>query len=824
MKVLISILSSFNEYILYETYNSIKNQENTKINFDIKIVVNSLNKNYYNDVKRKFENINVEIIETESNGKPGMGHNSCLELFSKREEYDYLIPIDGDDFLYPYALKQIEKLLIYNPDIIVGGNEDVISNYKELYNKESSIYLTNKYFLNIEPNILIKKEFMLGKKGTPCRLLLINRKILNYKINEYYCSKCKVFDDYLFYLHVLNLHFTTNMNIYFISLKNIYIYYKAHISSVCYENSNDCDDNLNKLEEKFPLLIELSKKIKLKLSTLYVNNINNEIIEYKYENNKNINYEINDFLKSEQFKMNLNFNLKLSERIYNSTLEFIYIKLDNINNLDIKTKKRIYLLLENLILNEIYNIKILKNLIKICNNLNYISIDIIDIIISNININEYYELDYIEYYNREEYIISILKIKYIIRNKDIDNINSLYYYFNIICNKLGLISYEILENNINIKSSKDTIIFLDTMNIDYNCNTPYIKGLGGTQLSYIFLAIELTKKYNIIILNKKKSKNILLNNDIYFISYSNINEMLLYINKIHPNIVIYNFIEMGKILKENIKDDILIYMYEHITIYSYFEMKKKQDYYNYYDKIIFVSNNQKNEYLKYVKLKLDKISINYNGLSPIFYHNNLNNNILENKELSIIYISNPQRGLINFLYIFPMLKKKYKNIKLNIYSSLDMYDIEDNEDLKNLYKELEIMEDVNYNKTISQKELIKELNKSLLFIYPTNMTETFCNSMIEAMSCGCYIISNNVGALKEVGNPYGYFIDIEIKENEKPPYENFMKSEYLNEMLEVTSNVIDKYLIKCDKLNKHLLNQIEFVKEKYKWNKNIFNK
>ena len=41
-------------------------------------------------------------------------------------------------------------------------------------------------------------------------------------------------------------------------------------------------------------------------------------------------------------------------------------------------------------------------------------------------------------------------------------------------------------------------------------------------------------------------------------------------------------------------------------------------------------------------------------------------------------------------------------------------------------------------------------NKTLLFIYPTNMTETFCNAMIEAMSCGCYVISNNIGALKEV--------------------------------------------------------------------------
>ena len=49
------------------------------------------------------------------------------------------------------------------------------------------------------------------------------------------------------------------------------------------------------------------------------------------------------------------------------------------------------------------------------------------------------------------------------------------------------------------------------------------------------------------------------------------------------------------------------------------------------------------------------------------------------------------------------------------------------------------------------------------------MTETFCNAMIEAMSCGCYVISNNIGALKEVADPYGYFIDINVMEMKHLP-------------------------------------------------------
>ena len=101
------------------------------------------------------------------------------------------------------------------------------------------------------------------------------------------------------------------------------------------------------------------------------------------------------------------------------------------------------------------------------------------------------------------------------------------------------------------------------------------------------------------------------------------------------------------------------------------------------------------------------------------------------------------------------------------------------------------------------------------------MTETFCNAMIEAMSCGCYVISNNIGALKEVADPYGYFIDINVMENETPPYNNFMGNDYLKELIIASSNVIDKYLVKCNSLETHLIKQINFIKNKYRWNKNI---
>ena len=102
------------------------------------------------------------------------------------------------------------------------------------------------------------------------------------------------------------------------------------------------------------------------------------------------------------------------------------------------------------------------------------------------------------------------------------------------------------------------------------------------------------------------------------------------------------------------------------------------------DSSIFLTKKFK-EYLKYKSIDENKIIIQYNGLSEIFNNNILKKEILEIKELQMIYISNPQRGLDNLIYIYPLLREKYKSLKLRIYSSLEMYDLEDNDDLRVLF-------------------------------------------------------------------------------------------------------------------------------------------
>ena len=110
-KFLITLLTSSNEKILKLSYDSVVNQKNHNIDYSIIIVVNSLDGDYYQNVCDEFKTIDVEIIQTQtqSNGKPGMGHNSLFKVFYEKTDFDYMISLDGDDFLYPYALYQLSK-------------------------------------------------------------------------------------------------------------------------------------------------------------------------------------------------------------------------------------------------------------------------------------------------------------------------------------------------------------------------------------------------------------------------------------------------------------------------------------------------------------------------------------------------------------------------------------------------------------------------------------------------------------------------------------------------------------------------------------------
>lgn len=255
---LICILTSSNIKSLEISLNSALNQKFND-SFDVFIVVNTLNDYYYEEVLSYYRNYSIvnkwkklkKIIRTESNGKPGMGHNSLINIFREHHNYDKLVILDGDDLLYPESLNSLD--LIYKnsspaPDIInLAGNTKLIFNSHKM---KSSVYRENenksKYSLTLDYDIEeiyvsnISKDYN-DILATPTRPISLNRKILNELSSageftrDLYDNECVIYDDYKIFLICYKEYFSKNprFNVQFISCTSLYIYSKLNVNSVC---------------------------------------------------------------------------------------------------------------------------------------------------------------------------------------------------------------------------------------------------------------------------------------------------------------------------------------------------------------------------------------------------------------------------------------------------------------------------------------------------------------------------------------------------------------------------------------------------------------
>lgn len=309
IKYVFFILTSINEKLLKVTYETVLHQKNHNIDYNIIIVVNSINPNYYHDVCQEFKNIDVEIIETKSNGKPGAGHNSLIRLFHTKKQYDYMMMIDGDDFIYPYTLQRIQECFKkqQNIDMLVLKSTDKLKyinqNDTDLFNIylnhnfmiESKIYVDYKLYPWNNQHMNLSNMYT-NSLCTPLRLFLLSRNIFNFITEPLFHEECTLYDDYLLFLYFIQLSQNKNINTFIIPGKYIYIYNSINNNSQTHNTTNNDLIHYNKLKDKFKTSCDfLGPNWDLTLlPTLYINHQHNIKYNYKIDTQqKNINMNIN---------------------------------------------------------------------------------------------------------------------------------------------------------------------------------------------------------------------------------------------------------------------------------------------------------------------------------------------------------------------------------------------------------------------------------------------------------------------------------------------------------------------------------------------------
>ena len=165
-------------------------------------------------------------------------------------------------------------------------------------------------------------------------------------------------------------------------------------------------------------------------------------------------------------------------------------------------------------------------------------------------------------------------------------------------------------------------------------------------------------------------------------------------------------------------------------------------------KIIAISENTKNDIMKFYNINEDKIEVIYNGYDhELFNTKNINNDVLNKYNINYDYFimvgaSYPHK---NLEIAIKAIKEIHHECKLIIVGKDSPYIVK----LKELARELGVEEKINFIGYVPDEDLPSLYNKSKAFLY-TTLYEGFGLPILEAMACDTVVITSNNSSLPEV--------------------------------------------------------------------------
>ena len=260
------------------------------------------------------------------------------------------------------------------------------------------------------------------------------------------------------------------------------------------------------------------------------------------------------------------------------------------------------------------------------------------------------------------------------------------------------------------------------------------------------------------------------------------------------------------------KDKINVLWMHHFVNQNEAKNLASKDFVNKLDWIVYNSNWNYEQHVKYFKIPKNKSVVIKNAIEKINY--------LEKPKdkINLIYHTTPWRGLKILLKVFKDLN--LDDVELNICSSTMIYGKKFNDlmgnTFENLFNECKNAKNVNYFGFQENKKIIEQLKKMHIFAYPSTWPETSCIAAIEAMAAGCEVVTTNLGALNETCSPFGKIINFEKRPED-------LEVKYRDALLESIKNFWS------DKTQKKLKLQRETINSTYSWDiraaewKNFFN-
>jgi len=202
------------------------------------------------------------------------------------------------------------------------------------------------------------------------------------------------------------------------------------------------------------------------------------------------------------------------------------------------------------------------------------------------------------------------------------------------------------------------------------------------------------------------------------------------------------------------------------------------------DAIIADSNNTKEEIGKYLDIPGNKITTVYLGAGKEFKPIRkttaqkilLDKYGIHHKFVLFVGMIEPRKNLARLVEAFKNAKDR--NTKLVIVGKKGWH----TKELSNTIKKVELQNDVIFTGYVPDEDLIMFYNATEFFIYPS-LYEGFGIPVIEAMACGCPVITSNISSMKEISGDSAILVEPQNVENITTAIKKLLKNKSLRKEL-----------------------------------------
>ncbi|NET75551.1 glycosyltransferase family 4 protein [Okeania sp. SIO1F9] len=273
------------------------------------------------------------------------------------------------------------------------------------------------------------------------------------------------------------------------------------------------------------------------------------------------------------------------------------------------------------------------------------------------------------------------------------------------------------------------------------------KGIGGSEEAVIYLSLELIKLgYKVTIFNRCGAMKGEYNGIVYqpvekFNSDDNFNIFICHRDWLQPMTMNIKAKKIGVWLHDNPKG------------FPPIEESKRQNFLASFDKLFVLSKYHQSMLPDWIPE--EKIFLTKNGINL----QDFNTSSIARNPKRLIYITTYNRGIENLLQRWQEILKEVPDAELHIFYGWQLIDalaktplVEKIPDLKNVKDRLlPLMQQKNVYEQgrIGHKQLIEELLKSGIWVYPCHTPEVFCISAIKAQACGCVPVVTTFAGLDE---------------------------------------------------------------------------